>query len=286
MKLTDAEIEKLRQSGIRLDGDGRFWHEGAEVTHHGLRAAFWRWLDRNPDGRWVLRLDDKRFVYLDVDDVPFVVRSARWEGERAMLRLSDDSDEELAYATLAPARRAGSPTARSRAGASTRACRRRRGTRSASASTTAACARRAQLADHDRELITHVILPPHGALREQRVGAAAERAVELVGERGLQRRRQLRRRRQALLGILGHAEREHALDVLGERHQLGRLHRLHVADVEEHARQLAPREGRPPGERAIGDDREREHVGDAVRRRRRAPARAPCSRACRRRARA
>ncbi|MCA1664059.1 MAG: hypothetical protein LC659_07310, partial [Myxococcales bacterium] len=72
MKLTDAEIEKLRQSGIRLDGEGRFWHEGAEVTHQGLRAAFWRWLDRNPDGRWVLRLDAQRFVYLDVDDVPYV----------------------------------------------------------------------------------------------------------------------------------------------------------------------------------------------------------------------
>ena len=59
VKLTDDEIEKLRQSGIRLDADGRFWHEGAEVTHPGLRAAFWRWLDRNPDGRWVLRLDEQ-----------------------------------------------------------------------------------------------------------------------------------------------------------------------------------------------------------------------------------
>jgi hypothetical protein len=100
MQLTEEQIEKLRQSGIRLDADGRFWHEGAEVTHHGLRAAFWRWLDRNPDGRWVLRLDDKRFVYLDVDDAPFVVRSARWEGDRAIVRLSDDSEEELGYASL------------------------------------------------------------------------------------------------------------------------------------------------------------------------------------------
>jgi len=100
LKLSDAEIEKLRQSGIRLDGEGRFWHEGAEVTHHGMRAAFWRWLDRNPDGRWVLRLDDKRFVYLDVDDAPYVARSARWDGDRAIVRLSDDSEEELAYDTL------------------------------------------------------------------------------------------------------------------------------------------------------------------------------------------
>jgi hypothetical protein len=100
VQLTDEQIEKLRQSGIRLDADGHFQHEGAEVTHHGLRAALWRWLDRNPDGRYVLRLDAKRFVYLDVDDAPFVVRSLRWQDDRVMLRLSDDSEEELAYDTL------------------------------------------------------------------------------------------------------------------------------------------------------------------------------------------
>jgi hypothetical protein len=100
VQLTEEQIEKLRQSGIRLDAEGRFWHEGGEVTHHGLRAALWRWLDRNPDGRYVLRLDDKRFVYLDVDDAPFVVRSLRWEGEHARVRLSDDSEEELLYKTL------------------------------------------------------------------------------------------------------------------------------------------------------------------------------------------
>ena len=100
MKLSDAEVEKLRQSGIRLDAEGRFWHEGQEVTHHGLRAAFFRWLDRNPDGRWVLRLDERRFVYLDVDDAPFLVRSLRWEGDRAMAVLSDGSEEELDLASV------------------------------------------------------------------------------------------------------------------------------------------------------------------------------------------
>lgn len=99
-ELTDAQLARLRQSGIKLAG-GRFWHEGAEVVHGGLRAALWRWLHREPDGRWVLRLDARRFVYLDVEDgVPFVVRSARWEGERALILLSDESEEELAYASL------------------------------------------------------------------------------------------------------------------------------------------------------------------------------------------
>jgi len=98
--LSDAEIEKLRQSGIRLDVDGRFWHEGGEVTHQGMRAAFFRWLDRNPDERWVLRLDEKRFVYLDVDDAPFVITSLHFDGPKITAHLIDDTDEELAYDTV------------------------------------------------------------------------------------------------------------------------------------------------------------------------------------------
>ncbi|HEY2743015.1 MAG TPA: hypothetical protein VGL86_00270, partial [Polyangia bacterium] len=60
-------------------------------------------------------LDDRRFVYLDVDDVPFVVRSARWDGERALLRLSDDSDEELDYGSLC-LRAGGQPYCRVKSG--------------------------------------------------------------------------------------------------------------------------------------------------------------------------
>jgi hypothetical protein len=100
MKLSDADIEKLRQSGIRLDANGHFWHDGGVVTHAGMKAAFYRWLDRNPDGRWVLRLDDQRFVYLDVDDAPFAITSVRFAGDQIFLHLSDDSEEELAYDTV------------------------------------------------------------------------------------------------------------------------------------------------------------------------------------------
>jgi len=112
VELSEAEIARLRQSGIRLDAEGRFWHEGDEVTHHGLKAAFYRWLDREADGRWVLRLDERRFVYLEVEDAPFVVRSLRWQDDRAYAQLSDGSEElldlssvrlakdEIAYATV------------------------------------------------------------------------------------------------------------------------------------------------------------------------------------------
>lgn len=98
--LTEAQIERLRDSGIRLDTEGRFIHEGEEIRHAGLRAALWRWLDQEPNGRYVLRLDDQRFVYLDVDDTPHLVRSLRWEGEHAELLLADGSSERLDPATV------------------------------------------------------------------------------------------------------------------------------------------------------------------------------------------
>jgi hypothetical protein len=98
-----AWIEKLRQSGIRVDREGRFIHEGAEVTHEGLKSALFRWLDRlpPPDGRYVLRLDARRFAYLDVDDTPLVVRAARVDPMGVVhLALSDGAEEPLDPATL------------------------------------------------------------------------------------------------------------------------------------------------------------------------------------------
>lgn len=99
-KLTPEQIERFRQTGIRLDREGRFWHEGAEVTHAGFRRALLRWLDRLPDGRPILRLDEERYAYVDVEDADLLVVSARWAGERAVVVLNDESEEELDPTTL------------------------------------------------------------------------------------------------------------------------------------------------------------------------------------------
>ncbi len=93
-------IERLRRSGIRIDKEGEFQHEGAPVRHEGLRQALFRWLDRLDDGRYILRLDAARFAYVDVDDTPLVVRGARLDGERVLLTLSDGAEETLAPETL------------------------------------------------------------------------------------------------------------------------------------------------------------------------------------------
>ena len=101
MQFTPEQIEKMRAIGLRLDRAGTFWHEDAAVSHPRLRQALLRWLDvRAEDGRDIVKLDDKRYAYVDVEDAHLRALSARWDGDRCIVLWDDDQDEELAYATL------------------------------------------------------------------------------------------------------------------------------------------------------------------------------------------
>ena len=93
-------IEKFRAIGLRLDRGGTFWHEGTAVTHPRLRQALLRWLDVRDDGRDIVRLDDKRYAYVDIDDAHLRARSARWDGDRCFVLWDDDREAELAYGSL------------------------------------------------------------------------------------------------------------------------------------------------------------------------------------------
>ena len=64
-----------RESTIRLDREGRFWHDGAPVEHPKLADALHSWIARHPDdGRWILT-NGYDWTYFTVDDTAFVVRS-------------------------------------------------------------------------------------------------------------------------------------------------------------------------------------------------------------------
>jgi hypothetical protein len=84
-----------RESSIRLDAEGRFWHEGAIVAHAGMAAAFATWITRHPDdGRYILS-NGYDWSYFEVADVPFFVRAVRLHGAQPMLLLSDGTEEPL-----------------------------------------------------------------------------------------------------------------------------------------------------------------------------------------------
>ena len=100
MQLTPELIEKMRAIGLRLDRAGTFWHEGTAVSHPRLRQALLRWLDVRDDGRDIVRLDDKRYAYVEIEDAHLRAKSARWDGERCIVLWDDDQEEEIDYGSL------------------------------------------------------------------------------------------------------------------------------------------------------------------------------------------
>lgn len=84
---------RSRESTLRLDPEGRFWHDGELVEHPALRAALHSWISRHPDdGRYILT-NGYDWTYFAVDDAPYVVRALRPSAEGVELLLSDGTEE-------------------------------------------------------------------------------------------------------------------------------------------------------------------------------------------------
>jgi hypothetical protein len=91
---------RSRESTIRLDREGRFFHDDALVEHPKLRDALHTWIARHPDdGRYILT-NGYDWTYFTVEDVPYFVRSIRAEDGDAMLVLSDGTEEALDPSTV------------------------------------------------------------------------------------------------------------------------------------------------------------------------------------------
>lgn len=103
MQFTPEQLERMRAIGLTLDRAGTFHHGGATVTHPRLRQALLRWLDVLDDGRDIVRLDDKRYAYVEIEDAHLRALSARWDGDRCHVLWDDDQEEELDYGSLSQA---------------------------------------------------------------------------------------------------------------------------------------------------------------------------------------
>lgn len=91
---------RSRESTIRLDSEGRFFHDDAPVEHPKLRDALHTWIARHPDdGRYILT-NGYDWTYFIVEDVPFFVRSLRAVDGDAILTLSDGTEEVLDPSTV------------------------------------------------------------------------------------------------------------------------------------------------------------------------------------------
>jgi len=86
-------------SGIRLDRQGRWWHDGAPVEHPRIVEAFNRGLAPNGDGRFRLNFGGD-WCLVEVEDAAYWVQAAVASAEQLTLTLSDGTDEALAPDTL------------------------------------------------------------------------------------------------------------------------------------------------------------------------------------------
>lgn len=89
-----------RESTIRIDRDGRFWHDGSLVEHRPLELALRSWVARHPDDGRPILTNGYDWTYFQVDDAPLRVDALRVEGEAVTLLLFDGSEEPLDPATL------------------------------------------------------------------------------------------------------------------------------------------------------------------------------------------
>jgi hypothetical protein len=90
-----------RESKIRIDREGRFWHEGERVEHEGLTRAFAQWVRWDDESQRYQLKNDLDWCWITVDDAPLVVWSASVSEDGSVrLSLSDGTTELLDVETL------------------------------------------------------------------------------------------------------------------------------------------------------------------------------------------
>lgn len=101
MSVDPATLEALRsRSGLSIDLEGRFRHQGELITHARTLQALWSSLERQDDGRYLVRIG-RESGYVRIEDAPYAVRGVRLEPDGIFAHLSDGSVEPLAPSTLA-----------------------------------------------------------------------------------------------------------------------------------------------------------------------------------------
>jgi uncharacterized protein len=88
-----------RESTIRRDAFGTWYHEGVAVENEAIARAFDRWIDVAEDGRYRLK-NAINWVYVEIEGAPIIVRTVDFEGDRVSLHLSDATIEQLRPETL------------------------------------------------------------------------------------------------------------------------------------------------------------------------------------------
>jgi hypothetical protein len=89
---------------IFVNREGKWFHKGVEMIHRGIIQDFYRNIQNDGYGNYVLTLGGEK-CYLEVEDTPFIVTRAEFEvreknDENISIFLTDDTVEKLDPSTL------------------------------------------------------------------------------------------------------------------------------------------------------------------------------------------
>lgn len=93
-------VESIPPCNIRIDKDGVWYYHGVEIIRQDILEMFYSNLERDKEGRYLLRMG-KEVCVLDVEDTPWIIKDVELipgKGEcpsKFQIRLSDNSRETL-----------------------------------------------------------------------------------------------------------------------------------------------------------------------------------------------
>lgn len=90
---------RSRETPIRRDALGRWFHGSDPISHPNLVAAFNAWIDRADDGRYCLK-NDINWAYVEIEGAPITVVSVSIQPASIEMKLSDGRTEDLRPETL------------------------------------------------------------------------------------------------------------------------------------------------------------------------------------------
>lgn len=88
-----------RETTIRRDRRGRWFHDGEIVENDSVRRAFNRWIDRADDGRYCLK-NEVNWAYVEIEGPPLFVVGADVRDDEVVIALSDERTETLDPTTI------------------------------------------------------------------------------------------------------------------------------------------------------------------------------------------
>ena len=97
--MVTGRLHTREDSGLRIDREGRWFHDGEEVDHPKIVAAWNRGIERSPEGRYLLRFGND-WCFIEVEDAPLQVRTAQPGADEVRVSFSSGLEEALRPATL------------------------------------------------------------------------------------------------------------------------------------------------------------------------------------------